>query len=240
MLPIGLWLLGAKRVYTYDLNTYLREELVLGDIETMRREPARVFDILGATAEVERRFQILLAARAQLDEILGAAGIEYVSPGDARRTGLADQSVDLHVSRSVLEHIPRDDLADIVRESARMLDNDGLAVHLVDFSDHFSHSDGSITAVNFLRFSEREWSRLAGNRYMYQNRLRIDDFLSLLARAGLAIVASEPTIDERALRVLHDGFPLDRRFADKPLETNATRRAWFVARRLVEPRGSAS
>ena len=50
---------------------------------------------------------------------------------------------------------------------------------MVDYSDHFSHSDQTISSINFLRYSDDEWQRYAGNRYMYMNRLRHDDVLAL-------------------------------------------------------------
>jgi hypothetical protein len=31
-------------------------------------------------------------------------------------------------------------------------------VHNIDFTDHFSHSDPSISSVNFLQFSESQWN----------------------------------------------------------------------------------
>ena len=228
MLPIGLWLLGAQRVYTYDLNTYLREELVLEDIDALRRAPGRVLGLLRGNEEMHKRLRSLQVA-SSLESVLDLAAIEYVSPGDARRTELPDRSIDLHVSRSVLEHIPSSQLADILVEASRLLKDNGLAIHLVDFSDHFSHSDASISAINFLRFSEHEWRKIAGNRFMYHNRLRCDDLVELMTSAGLSMKGVEPTIDDRALEVLHEGFALDRRFARKPPETNATRSAWVVA-----------
>lgn len=233
-LPVGLWLLGAKQIYTYDVNPYLREELVLADIEEMRNAPARVLSILGDSPTRRQRLKILLDAASDLDNVLEVASIEYLCPGDARRSGLPDQSVDLHVSRSVFEHVPEADLLAIAREASRLLTEEGLAIHCVDFSDHFSHNDSSISSVNFLQFSDEQWARIAGNRFMNHNRLRSDDMVDLMSKAGLRVVNLHATIDQRALTALRDGFTLDQRFVRKDAVTNATRSAWIVARKSAD------
>jgi hypothetical protein len=123
-------------------------------------------------------------------------------------------------------------------EGRRVLAPGGLFVHFVDFSDHFSHADPEVTAVNFLQFGEEEWLRLAGNRYAYHSRLRVDEFAMVLSRAGARPVEIDPTVDDRSLAALRAGLPLDARFAGKPAETNATIDAWIVAERDVSARRS--
>ena len=108
----------------------------------------------------------------------------------------------------------------------------------MDFSDHFSEVDDRITTVNFLRYSERQWRRYAGNRYNYHNRLRIDELESIVHGAGLEIVLQRAEVDPIAMRVLESGFKLDARFATKPREVNATQSAVIVlAQRITPPTG---
>jgi hypothetical protein len=121
------------------------------------------------------------------------------------------------------------DLQRILKEAKRLTKEDGLIVHYIDLTDHFSHSDQSITYINFLQFSEDQWKRLAGNRYMYHSRLRIDDYLDMFKSLECKIVCSETIVDERSLAAIHQGFPLDERFKNKDPKTNATVRAWIVA-----------
>jgi hypothetical protein len=64
----------------------------------------------------------------------------------------------------------------IINEGNRILSEEGLFVHLIDCSDHFSHNDKSISRINFLQYNVTQWNKLAGNRYVYVNRLRHDDF----------------------------------------------------------------
>ena len=225
-LPIALWLCGASEIWTVDLNPYLRPELVAEDIVYIGRHRQEIQTILQPYAAPslfqERLVRLETVKGMRLDGLLDMMHIRYQAPGDAAQLDLPSQSLDYHVSFTVLEHIPPDVLQSILLEGKRVLKSDGLFVHTVDLSDHFAHSDGSISAINFLQFSEEEWARYAGNRYMYHNRLRIDDYLDLFAAAGLEVLWLGSHTDARALEELRSGFAVDRGFEAKSAETNAT------------------
>ena len=55
---------------------------------------------------------------------------------------------------------------------------------LVDYGDHFEHNDHRLSNINFLQYSDALWRVIAGNRYMYMNRLRHDAMLTLFQRAS--------------------------------------------------------
>jgi SAM-dependent methyltransferase len=231
-IPLSLWLCGAAETITVDLNPYLKSELVARDILYLRSHEGEVrnlFKELRQDGMAQDRLTRLISASNRLEELLSLANIRYLAPADARALDLGSGSVDYHISYTVLEHIPPAALKSIFREGQRLLKPDGLFVHCIDFSDHFAHSDPGISYVNFLQFSEREWERLAGNRYMYHNRLRVDDFLALIRSLGLEIQSVDTEVDERSLEVLRKGFMLDERFSTKDYQTNATKSAWVVA-----------
>lgn len=243
--PIALWLCGADRVRTVDLNPYLKAELVLRDVAYMREHRDAIGGLFGAYADTPlfgRRFGKLLGETADLAGLMEMTGIEYAAPADAARLDLPAESVDLHVSFTVLEHVPPEVLRAILAEARRVLAPDGLLIHYADFTDHFSHSDQSISSIHFLQFDAARWGRYAGNRFMYHNRLRIDDMVELFRAEELDLALVEPELDARALEELRRGFPLDGQFAAKSPETNATADAWIVAstgRTPVAARGSA-
>ena len=113
-----------------------------------------------------------------------------------------------------------------------MLKPQGLAIHYVTFADLFSSVDHSISPINFLQFNEDEWDSIAGNRYMYHNRLRVDELRKTLEEAGLKILELDAHISTAGMRALEDGeLCLDSRFRDKSRETNATANAWITAAR---------
>jgi SAM-dependent methyltransferase len=232
-LPIALWLCGASRIVTVDINPYLSEELVQNDIKFMRDNQEKVLKIFQGTKsfdQVKSRLPILFSATTSLENLLDTINLVYLCPADAAALPLDDQSVDFHVSYTVFEHIPPDVIREILIEGTRVLNSGGLFVHCVDFSDHFAHSDESISSVNFLQYSERTWQFLAANRYAYHNRLRVDDCLELFEQCGLRILASDSTVDEEAVMLLKRGIlDVSEPFKSKPIEVNATLHSWIVA-----------
>ncbi len=231
-LPLSLWLQGAASVVTVDLNPYLRPELVHEDLRQIRDERKRVEGLFGERL-VHPRLQRLidLADDFDLERLLQTCSIRYVSPGDARHLDLPDGSIDLHVSYEVFEHIPAPVLEGILTEASRVLSAHGLVLHYIDFSDHFSHSDPGIGPINFLKFGEGTYRLLAGNGYMYMNRLRLDDFREVYARAGQRILSEQSAPDADVARMLAHGEPsLDPAFAGKPRDILATLNAWMASR----------
>jgi SAM-dependent methyltransferase len=233
--PIALWLCGARAITTVDLNPYLSAELVRADLRYIATHSTRIAEAFAAHAERQEfhvRLRALVShAEAPLDDVFGMLGLRYEAPADASALPTPAGAFDHHVSYTVLEHIPPAMLRAILTEGRRVLAPGGLFVHCIDFSDHFSHGDPAISSVNFLRFSEREWGRWAGNRFMYHNRLRLDDFSALVEDCGLTVLALDATVDPVAEAILVAGaLPLAPRFAGKPPRVNATRNAWLVAR----------
>ncbi|MEM9016409.1 MAG: methyltransferase domain-containing protein [Verrucomicrobiota bacterium] len=239
MVPIALWLLGAARVVTVDLNPYVVERLTGEAIRELLSRPNRMRKLLGDGLREERVEQLRELVEGKdfsLSRLFELAGIDYRAPGDASKLELGDDSVDVHLSFLVFEHIPAPVLKAVLKEGKRLLSPSGLFLHRIDYSDHFSHRDPSISVINFLQFSEEEWKRYAGNRYMFMNRLRHDDFLALFEGAGLEVIEQDPVVDERAAAQLADGeIELDERFAGKTAEVLAIKNAWIVARGADAP-----
>lgn len=101
-------------------------------------------------------------------------GVYYHAPARLSDT----PSTDVVISNSVLEHIPEPELPSLL--SCRR------AIHNVDYKDHYSNFDSSITPYNFLSFSERTW-KLFNPPAHYQNRLRHRDYVRLFEKLGFDI-----------------------------------------------------
>ena len=168
---------------------------------------------ISSTAEFEPRF-----------------GIRYLAPCDARATGLPSESVDFISSTDVCEHIPEPDLAEILRECARLLRPGGLVSFRIDLADHYSYFDRKLSRYHFLRYDDRAW-RWVNSPLQYQNRLRVSDDRRLVDGAGFEVVSWSPSLPKAALDDLSD-FPLAPRFRDgyTPEELGVTVLS-FVARR---------
>lgn len=232
--PLAYWLMGAKQTVTIDLNPYLREELVVESLNYISLNKDEVLSLFGSLLD-ESRFECLLefneGADFSLEAFLDLAQINYIAPGDAANTQLENQSIDFHTSYTVFEHIPPVAIQAILDEGNRLICSNGLFIHWVDYSDHFSHTDKEISAINFLSFSESEWNRYAGNRYMYMNRLRHDDFLNIFNIAGHELLLARPEIDERSLNLLRqEYFQVDDRFRSKSEHILSISGSWIVSR----------
>ena len=232
-MPIGFHLLGARSVATADLHRYLRPELVAESLEDLRADPAAVrslFDPLGPGPDFDERLERVCGC-STLDELGRLIGLEYLAPADARRVDLPAGSFDLHVSYTVFEHIPGDVLVDILRESERLLAPNGAALHHVDLSDHFAHSDPSIPWIHFLRYPERKWRRFNENQFAYHNRLRVDAYDRIYEEAGQRVLDRETYVQPDCRRLLDDGFPLAPEFAGMDPDLLATTVARYLSQR---------
>lgn len=231
--PLGLWLCGADRVITVDINPYLKEPLVLAELGYLIRHLDAVQRLFGEHAE-QTLFRERLARLSQtpprnLPELFALTGIEYRARFDARRTSWESESVDFYFSWYVLQHIPPASLQDIWRECHRIVRRDGLVMHCVDAGDQFTRADPALTAINFLRYDQATWQHYAGNRFAYHNRLRASDHLELARKSGFEVSTAEVKVDERSLNALQNGFPVHPDFQGKTPEDLATIRLLFVA-----------
>jgi len=166
----------------------------------------------------QERFRELVNFKGNLSALLQLTKTKYLAPADATHLDLPAQSFDFHISHAVFEHIPQEAIRGILKEARRLLTPEGLLLHIIDPSDHFSHDDASITAVNFLQFNEREWKKWAGNKFMYHNRLRAYEYINLFKEMGVRILNQKHAVDEQSLKVLRNGFRLDSKFQQVGLE----------------------
>jgi SAM-dependent methyltransferase len=157
-------------------------------------------------------------------------GIEYRAPSDARKTELEPGSVDAITSTNTLEHIPPHDIQAILIECRRILRDHGVMSFRIDYSDHYKSFDRSISAYNFLRYSDRQW-RLFNPPLHYQNRLRHRDYVDLFKRTGFEIVEEMPgSVSEPDLGLV-SRMPLASRFREYSVADLAVQNSFFLLRK---------
>lgn len=153
--------MGAKKIITLDLNPYLKRELLIEAINYIKNNEQKVESLMEGYILADR-FQTLINTNfdnMSLKKILSTFNIEYLAPCDARSLAIPNDSIDYYTSCTVLEHIDPQSLKEIIKESKRVIKKEGLVVHRIDYSDHFSHSDKEISAINFLKYSHNQCKR---------------------------------------------------------------------------------
>jgi SAM-dependent methyltransferase len=221
-IPLSYAALGVGRQVLVDIRPSVRVELVNDSLAAF----ARLWDEL--EAEAGRELRLLGGTIGSREELEERFGITYLAPRDARGTGLPAESVDFVSSTDTCEHIPEADLAEIFRESLRLLRPGGAFSCRIDLQDHYSYFDHSLSRYHFLRYSDRAWS-VVNSPLHHQNRLRSPEYLQLVRDAGFKLVVEQPSgPSEAGLKEL-ESLPLAPRFRRFPPEELGVTVLSFVA-----------
>ncbi|MDA9027169.1 hypothetical protein N9I12_00045 [Gammaproteobacteria bacterium] len=236
LVPLAYWLMGAKKTITIDLNPYIKSEIMIEHLSYIVDNKKQINELFGSLIREDRLEMICKYFKENTfsdKEYFKVCHIEYISPGDASETKLGNMSIDFHTSNAVFEHIPKKVLENILVEGNRIIKDNGIFLHKIDYSDHFSHSDKSISAINFLQYSDYQWKKYAGNRYMYMNRLRHDDFLELFEDCGHEVISDVPNVDKEVLELLKSNkVSLDKKFSLKGDEVLSITNSWIVSKKV--------
>jgi hypothetical protein len=191
--PIGLFLCGAREVWTWDIAPLLRRDRLK---LTIRRflELEQGQGLRGhfhALPERLTRLREVMALCEQAEELGPAALLERIGihyrTGNASRSGLPPQSVDLIVSDVVFEYLPPAELFEILQEFRRIAAPDAVMSHTISLDDQYASYDSGITQFNFLRFPDWAW-RCLNNPIIPLNRLRISDYRRAFSESGFQVV----------------------------------------------------
>jgi hypothetical protein len=99
-----------------------------------------------------------------------------------------DASFDVTLSLAVLEHVRPADMPPVAGELYRLMRPGAMGCHRIDLVDHYTRTT---EPFRFLKFSDREYRLMYGNRGSSSNRLRVDDFERIFRAAGFADVRVE-------------------------------------------------
>lgn len=201
VVPLAVSASRAKRFITMDIERLAKFGLVKSNAAIISRLSGLQRPALSSWTDLERDW-----------------AIDYRAPADARDTGLESHSIDCATSVETLEHIPADDILDILKETRRILRPDGLALMQIDYGDHFKGFDPSITSFNFLTYCDEDWQPFQ-SRFQYVNRLRHSEYLDLFERAGFEIVAAHPDRRPAEPAILQRLAPRFRKFSEEDLFT---------------------
>lgn len=229
IVPIGLFLCGFNRIITIDQSSLLREENVRKVIEFFLKyhQQRRLVELLPYYLE-DRVIHLRKTMEKEgngLAELLRELNIEIIV-GDAGQSGLPAGSVDFFLSNNTFEHIPPPVIVHILKEFRRVAQPTAIMSHFIDLTDHFAHFDKSISAFNFLRFSESQWKWI-NNGVQYLNRLRIDEFLKIHSETGFEIIEREDLYaDPKNL----DKLPVHKDFSHLNRQDLLVSHTWLVSK----------
>jgi len=171
--PLALWRHGLNDQVVVDLEMLFRPDYfnhVVTGFSQIEADGLRVPDrMVSSVKELEYY------------------GIDYQAP---KRVQDVSGTFDMVATTSTLEHIPFEDLADIMTAIRKLCRPGARVSMLIDYEDHWSQSDGSITEYNFLRYPWDEYDRRFNFPRLYQNRRRHSEYGRLFQDSGFEIIAA--------------------------------------------------
>lgn len=228
IIPLLLSLSGAERIFLIDIQKLLDARAFFSTVNGLVPHLTKISERLRVKRhDLEKASNI--QAGKPLSYYLEYFNMEYRAPCDILTAYLPHKSIDLIISRSVLEHIRPHLLRRLFVAFSPLLKNDGRMFHIVDNSDHWEHGDKRISRLNFLKFGERLFSLICSfNRLDYQNRLRHFEYIAMLKASGFQIDFSKSPIDKKALNDLNH-LNLSPRFRGIPKEELAILTSYIVS-----------
>lgn len=189
--PIGLYLCGAREIWSFDVEPLLRRERLKLLLNFFRE-----FDAKGALRRwlpqiKPERMEILVSALKDIEgetaESLLARFNIHTLVRDARNTALKPRTIDFFFSNAVLEYVPADVQTGLLAEYRRLAAPGAVLIQYVNLKDQYWNFDRSITPFNNLKYSTAVW-RWLDSPLIPQTRLRISDYRALLTKGGFEIV----------------------------------------------------
>lgn len=210
---LALRMLGVPRIVCVDVTRLARVELVQHAANHLAGALGQPRPMLRSWSDIE------------------AFGIEYRAPGRLEDLTVAGLRFACFYSTDVLEHIPPTGLASALKTSLALLAPQGVAIHAIDYSDHYARSHPGLSRFNFLTFSADAWHKYNPSLH-YVNRLRHSEFVRIFRDAGYAITLDEPTAGAREPEILER---LSSEFESFSHDDLFTQRSWIVATAVARP-----
>jgi hypothetical protein len=162
------YLLGAKKVYATDIYPLLQSENIIKAVSS-----AIDWSILDSLSSFEDREVIELRLRKLLSlkkfsiETLQQLGIEYISPIDLSQKIPFAEKIDFIFSKSVLEHVPIEDIVPLLEKLVSSLSERGFMFHMIHLLDHKNLQS---KPFDFFTYQKEAYSRDLQTRW--GNRIR--------------------------------------------------------------------
>ena len=113
--------------------------------------------------------------------------IKYLAPCNIESLKEKNTIFDACISSVTLEHLPESELKKVFVFLKKIIKKGKIISLIIDYSDHYCHTDSKISPLNFLQFDEKDWKKY-NTPYLYQNRLRHQDYRKFFQQMGFDIV----------------------------------------------------
>lgn len=171
------YLLGAKKVYATDVCPLLQPENIFKAV--CKSVDWSILDSLSTFEDreiIHLRLNKLLSFKNLSLEVLQDLGIEYIAPIDLSQQLPGQEKIDFIFSKSVLEHVPVDDIVPLLENLVSSLSEDGFMFHLIHLVDH-KNSDEK--PFDFFVYQQEAYSRELQSRW--GNRIRRSQWKNIFA-----------------------------------------------------------
>lgn len=229
MFPLSFSALGFLSIYCVDIRPLIVSSLINCNVDFITKQLEQTNQInvkIGGGVQDRKN----VSPHNLRNDLVDKHRIYYYAPMDARKTDIPNMSIDFFYSNVTLEHIPSNIIIPILKECHRILSPDGIFSVVIDYSDHWSKFDKSVTQYNYLKFSADEWLKYNPS-LQYQNRLRHSDYISFFEQSGFEILSEEKFYPDQneieQLKIL----PLTKEFQKYTFDDLSITGCWIVGKK---------
>ena len=182
LLEIGAGKSLAQNIYlSYKFNQKIEQTLIdvskMLDLDLFNKANEQISKIIGINK---------LPFAKSIDDLKKNYNIKYFAPMNLKQLSENNLKFDASISSTTLEHLPEEELKENFILLRKIIKKKGIISSLIDYSDHYSHTDKNINNLNFLKFSSKEWKRY-NTPMLFQNRLRHQDYRELFKTCGYKV-----------------------------------------------------
>ena len=167
---------------TFKFNNRINQTVI--DIDKMID-----FNLLNfAKNQLQKKIKLSFKTKniRNLEDLKNILNIKYYAPINIIDLN-EKEKFDAIISTNVIEHISKKHFEIILEKFRKIVKNDGILSFVIDYSDHYAHTDKNISSTNFLKYSELEFKKY-NTPLLFQNRLRHYDYIDIFKNKKFKIL----------------------------------------------------
>ena len=219
------WKFHLKNINTFNLNNILEvgagkslEQNIYLNLATDIQIRQTVIDVSNmldfelfnsASNQISKILNIEKISLVQsIEEVKKNYDIEYIAPYNVEQLKIKNFIFDACISSNTFEHLPLEELRKTLTILKSIVKKNGIISAVIDYSDHYCHTDNTIGPLNFLKYSNKDWEKY-NTKYLFQNRLRHQDYRKLFKETGYKILEEKKSTLGKASGIISKDFEID-------------------------------